>query len=276
MSANPTLIAQISDLHIKAQGRLSYQKVDTHTALLRAIATLNALQPRPDVVVITGDLVDFGTAAEYQTLRQALEGLERPFYLMAGNHDDRQALRAAFPDHTYLQQGPTLNWRLIVRDVQLLALDSSVPHQPWGELDDRQLRWLDDALTASPDMPTLVMLHHPPFVCGIDHMDRQRLRQPEALAAIIARHPQVERVLCGHVHRAVQTRFAGTLACIAPGVSHQVALDLQPDGPANFVLEPAGFLLHRWQREQGMTTHQCAIGDYDGPWPFYDENGLID
>lgn len=105
MSVEPTLIAQISDLHIKAHGRLSYKKVDTYNALLRAINTLNGLRPRPDAVVITGDLVDFGTAAEYQTLRQALATLDLPFYLMAGNHDDRQALRAAFPDHPICSRG---------------------------------------------------------------------------------------------------------------------------------------------------------------------------
>ena len=70
MSLQPTLIAQISDLHIKAHGRLSYKQVDTHAALLQVIDTLNTLQPRPDAVVITGDLVDFGGKAE------ASEGLE--------------------------------------------------------------------------------------------------------------------------------------------------------------------------------------------------------
>ncbi|BAN97383.1 metallophosphoesterase [Plautia stali symbiont] len=83
-------------------------------------------------------------------------------------------------------------------------------------------------------------------------------------------------MLSGHLHRSVQARFAGTLACVAPGVSHQVALDLRDNGPANFVLEPPGFLLHRWQPQQGMSTHLCAIGDYPRPWPFYDAQGLID
>ena len=276
MSVQPTLIAQISDLHIKAQGRLSYKKVDTQAALLRAIGTLNALQPRPDIVVITGDLVDFGTAEEYQTLWQILRRLQLPFYLMPGNHDDRQALRDAFPDHAYLQRGATLNWQLTVNGVKLLALDSSVPQQPWGYVDEEQLNWLAEALLHEPKLPTLVMLHHPPFASGIDHMDRQRLRNPDALAAVINQHPQVERVLCGHLHRSMQMRFAGTLACSAPGVSHQVAFDLQSDGPAHFMLEPPGFLLHRWHPRQGMTTHQCAIGSYSGPWPFYDKNGLID
>nr|WP_310617111.1 phosphodiesterase [Pantoea cypripedii] len=276
MSEVMTLIAQISDLHIKAQGRLSYKKVDTQAALLRVIDTLNQLRPRPDVVVITGDLVDFGLPEEYQTLRQVLQGLQLPYLLMPGNHDDRQALRAAFPEHTYLQRGETLNWQTRVNGVQLLALDSSVPQQPWGYVDEAQLLWLDEQLKSAPDTPTLVMLHHPPFITGIGHMDKQPLRNPDALAAVIRQHPQVERVLSGHLHRSIQARFAGTLACTAPGVSHQVAFDLSADGPANFVLEPPGFLLHRWHPQQGMTTHLCAIGDYPGPFPFYDINGLID
>ncbi|WP_083810330.1 phosphodiesterase [Pantoea sp. At-9b] len=271
-----TLIAQISDLHIKAQGRLSYKKVDTQAALLRVIETLNRLQPRPDVVVITGDLVDFGLAEEYQTLRQALAELQLPYLLMPGNHDDRQALRDAFPEHRYLQQGETLHWQQHVKGVNLLALDSSVPQQPWGYVDEAQLQWLDEKLKQAPHTPALVMLHHPPFMTGIGHMDRQPLRNPEALAAVISQYPQVERVLSGHLHRSIQARFAGTLACTAPGVSHQVAFDLSQHGPANFVLEPPGFLLHRWHPQQGMTTHLCAIGDYPGPFPFYDINGLID
>lgn len=276
MSEALTLIAQISDLHIKANGRLSYKKVDTQAALLRVIDTLNRLTPRPDMVVITGDLVDFGNAEEYQTLRTALRRLQLPYMLMAGNHDDRQQLRAAFPEHHYLQRGETLNWQARVKGVQLLALDSSVPQQPWGYVDQAQLEWLEEQLAREPQLPTLVMLHHPPLVSGIGHMDKQPLRNPDALAAIIRQHPQVERVLSGHLHRSVQARFAGTLACVAPGVSHQVAFDLSENGPANFVLEPPGFLLHRWHPQQGMTTHQCAIGDYPGPWPFYDANGLID
>ncbi|MBP2168366.1 3',5'-cyclic AMP phosphodiesterase CpdA [Erwinia toletana] len=276
MSAQTVLIAQISDLHIKAQGKLSYGKVDTLGALHKAIATLNQLQPRPDCVVITGDLVDFGRADEYQTLREALEALDIPWYVMAGNHDDRQQLKAAFADHPYLDQhAERVEWQAECGPLRLLALDSSVPGQPHGELVVESLAWLDQQLQLQPHRPTLVMLHHPPFISGIDHMDRQRLINPQDLAAIIVRHPQVERVLCGHLHRSMQVRFAGTLACSAPGASHQVALDLQPDGPAHFCLEPAGFLLHRWREQQGMVTHQCVIDKFPGPWPFYSADGAL-
>ncbi|TFZ51134.1 phosphodiesterase [Serratia proteamaculans] len=271
------LLAQISDLHIKAGGRLSYKKVDTFAALHVGIQRLNQLEPRPDAVVITGDLVDFGRDDEYQQLRQALATLTIPYFVIPGNHDDRPALRRAFADHPYLHlQDEFIQWVCDDYPVRLIGLDSTEPGLPGGRLCEQRLAWLDAQLALATERPTVVMLHHPPFISGITHMDRQRLANPEALAVVLRRHPQVVRLLCGHLHRSIQSLFAGTLACSAPGLSHQVALDLRQDGPANFVLEPAGFLLHRWAAGQEMTTHHCVLGEYDGPYPFYDEQGLID
>jgi len=273
----PFIIAHLSDLHIKAGGKLSYKKVDTQGALRAAINTLNRLTPRPNVLVITGDLVDFGHDDEYQTLRQALAALTMPYFVILGNHDDRQALRRAFGDHDYLtRQSGFIQWAVNEYPVRLIGLDSTVPGASHGELCQQRLTWLDEQLALEPEKPTLVMLHHPPFISGIEHMDLQRLAKVQGLAAVIQCHPQVERVLCGHVHRTIQSRFAGTLACSAPGASHQVAFELSPGAPAHFVLEPAGFLIHRWAPGQGMTTHHCFVGDFDGPYPFYDANGLID
>lgn len=277
LTQQAVLIAQISDLHIKAGGKLSYRKVDTSGALRKAIDRLNSLCPRPDTVVITGDLVDFGNEEEYRTLKEALETLAIPYWLMVGNHDDRQAVRNVFSDRSELfQHQEFIQWEGECGPLRLLALDSTVPGKPQGELCAERLNWLNEKLEEQPLRATLVMLHHPPFISGIEHMDRQRLQNPQQLAAVLAQHPQVERVLCGHIHRSMQAAFAGTIACSAPGVSHQVAFDLSPDGPAHFCLEPAGFLLHRWTPGQGILTHQCVIEQFDGPYPFYDENGLID
>lgn len=131
-------------------------------------------------------------------------------------------------------------------------------------------------LAEQPAKPTLVMVHHHPFISGIDHMDRQPLLNPSAFAEVIGKHAQVERVLCGHLHRSVQARFASTLAISCPGVSHQVSLDLTRNGPSRFQLEPPGYLLHQWSKANGMITHQGFIDHYPGPFPFYDANGLID
>lgn len=273
----PFLIAQISDLHIKAGGKLSYKKVDTLGALQAAIDKLNRLMPRPDIVVITGDLVDFGRDDEYTTLRQELGRLAMPYFVIPGNHDDRHALRRGFSEHTYLFQHPTfIQWVVDEYPVRLIGLDSTISGEGGGKLCSQRLMWLDQQLSQQREKTTLVMLHHPPFSCGITHMDQQYLTNPDGLAAIIQQHPQVERVLCGHVHRHIQSCFAGTLACSAPGLSHQVALNLLPDSPAHFVLEPAGFLLHYWLSGQNVVTHYCVVEDAEGPYPFFDVNGLID
>lgn len=275
--AEHCLIAQISDPHIKAGGRLSYRQVDTAGALRQAIHKLNHLTPRPDLLLISGDLVDFGQSQEYATLREILADLRLPVYLIPGNHDDRDKLRTAFPDHSYLFQHPRfIQWVVDDFPVRLIGLDSTLPGHPHGTLCLERLRWLDETLLQQPARPTLVMLHHHPFISGIGHMDRQRLQNADALVKVIGQHPQVERVLCGHLHRGIQARFANTLAISCPGVSHQVSLDLTSEGPSNFHLEPPGYLLHHWTPSIGMVTHQGFIVEYPGPFPFYDDSGLID
>ncbi|NIF20184.1 phosphodiesterase [Candidatus Pantoea multigeneris] len=271
------VLAHISDLHIKAAGRLSYQKVDTQQALQQCIDQLNQLRPAPDAVVITGDLTDFGRDEEYAEARALLDQLDLPWFAIPGNHDERSAFRRAFADKSWLpQNGEFINWVVDDFPVRIVALDTTVPGQSWGEFCAQRADWLGTVLAQQPDKPTMVLLHQHPFISGIDHMDRQNLRDSARLAETLSQAPQVERVLCGHVHRFMVSQLAGKVVCSAPGTSHQVAPDFTPAGPAHFVLEPAGLLLHRWVAQQGTTTHYLPIGHYPGPWPFYDANGLID
>lgn len=274
------LIAQISDLHIKSNGKPAYGRVDTAAYLRRCIAQLGALDPRPDAVLITGDLVDFGDADEYRFLRGLLDALPMPYYLCIGNHDGRDALREVFSDHEYLKQHPRfVQYAVELGALRVVVLDTQDPPHGGGRLCDERLAWLEATLADAPPKPTLLAMHHPPFACGIEHMDVQNLAAPDAakLAAIVARHPEIERVLCGHVHRAIQQRFAGTLASICPSPAHQVALDLRKNGPSRFVMEPPAFQLHRYTPEDGLVTHTAYIGDFGGTYPFFDEhNRLID
>lgn len=274
----PFLVAQISDLHLKAGQRLTYGVVDTLGALRRAVDHLNVSDPRPDIVVISGDLVDFGRADEYAVLHPELARLHMPYYLVPGNHDSRGPLLEAFRDHAYLPlsaEGP-LDWVVDEHPLRLIGLDSTLPGSHGGQLHDSQLQWLDAQLSLRPEAPTLLILHHPPFISGIGHMDREPFINAAALEQVVARHPQVERLLCGHLHRPMQRRFGGSLSCVCPGTSHQIVLDLQEAAPAHFNLEPAGYLLHRWEAQQGLISHNGVFGDYPGPYPFYDAHGLID
>jgi 3',5'-cyclic-AMP phosphodiesterase len=273
----PVYIAQISDLHIKRPGSLAYGRVDTAAALERAVAALNEFTPKPNFVVISGDLADTPTAEEYLHLKRLLAKLKLPFAGIPGNHDSRELMRAALPQAYAFPSGP-LNQRIEVAGLDLVLLDSSVPGKPHGELDAPSLQWLETMLVSSPDRPALLFLHHPPFRTGIWHMDRQNLLNAGELAPIIRRHPRVQLIASGHVHRATLTMLAGVPTTICPAPNHAVDLDLAQLREPSFKVEPPAFHLHAWFPGEGfgsVVTHQVPIGTFDGPHPFFTPDGKL-
>jgi 3',5'-cyclic AMP phosphodiesterase CpdA len=263
------LIAQITDMHIKPLRKLAYGRVDTSAYLERCVAHLNALAPRPDVVLATGDLVHSGAAEEYANLRALLQPLEIPLYLIPGNHDDRERMRETFPDHAYLTGGEGfLHYTLEAYPLRLIALDTLLPGEGKGLFCEERLAWLSERLREQPERPTVLFMHHPPFSTGIAYMDGMGLEGAEAMAGVVAGHSNIQRILCGHLHRAIQTLWAGTLVSCAPSPAHQVALELGEADGGNFILEPPACHLHLWRPGEGLITHLSFIGDFDGPYPF--------
>lgn len=263
------LIAQISDLHIVVGGKLAYGIVDTVKMLSECVAKIMSLTPLPDVVLITGDSVDFGRREEYSLLKELLSPLDMPLYFAVGNHDERSALRAEFSGtgFEYLDQcNEFLQYTVQLGDIRLVTLDTCVPGEGGGKLCSKRLTWLDDRLSENQS-PTLVAMHHPPFVTGIVNMDAIGLEGSQALESIISRHSHVERLLCGHIHRSIQCRFGGTIASTCPSSAHQVVLDLRTDGADCFVMEPPGYQLHVWQTGR-LISHTCVVGTFEGPYLF--------
>jgi 3',5'-cyclic AMP phosphodiesterase CpdA len=278
MPSRQLRIAQISDLHIKPPGTLAYGRVDTAKALQRCIATLNAFEPAPDFVVISGDLADTPNAQEYDHLKQLLAPLKLRFAGIPGNHDSRELLRAAFPGAPYAFPSGALNQKIEIGELDLLLLDSSVPRKPHGELDAPTLSWLDTTLASSSSRPALLFLHHPPFITGISHMDRQNLNNAAELETIIRRHPRALAVATGHVHRATLTMFAGRPCTICPAPNHAVDLDLADLRGPSLRIEPPAFHLHIWFGGEGfgqLVTHHVPIGEFDGPHPFFGPDGKL-
>jgi Icc protein len=262
------IVAQLSDPHVVAPGQVLYGRVDTPACLARAVAEINNLDPLPDVTVVTGDLVGHKEPAEYEHLRRLLAPLRMPVFLIPGNVDSRDLLRATFGNDGYLPKDGFLQYAVEDYPLRLVALDTHIPGEGGGELCDERLAWLDRTLAEAPEKPTLLLMHHPPFATGIERMDKAGLRNSEAFAAVVARHPQVERILCGHLHRAIDRRFAGTVAGTAPSTAHQMRLDLRTGSTSlRFMLEPAGYQLHLWREDTGLVTHTALIGDWPGPFP---------
>jgi 3',5'-cyclic AMP phosphodiesterase CpdA len=261
-------IAQITDTHIRPPGKLLMGRVDTARFLADAVAAVNRLDPPVDLVLLTGDLVEKATAEEYAHFAALIASLKAPAFLIPGNHDARDALRQAFPEHRYLPRTGFLQYTLEDWPVRIVALDTLIPGQGGGELCAERIAWCERALAAAPARPTIVMMHHPPFATGILHMDRYGLANREAFAAVVARHPNIERIVAGHLHRSIQARFAGAVATTCPSAAHQIALDLVPGTPLRFVMEPPAIQLHVWSEAAGLVTHTVPVGEFAGPYPY--------
>lgn len=134
------LIAQISDFHLKPEGILAYDVADTASPLNRAVDHINHLNPIPDLVLVTGDLVDEGAQESYTFLRQLLSPLKPPLVIIPGNHDHKESLRKTFPEHNYLHRGieeegeKYICFTLENYPIRLIGLDTVTPGEHGGGL----------------------------------------------------------------------------------------------------------------------------------------------
>jgi len=265
-----TRIIQISDPHIVPHGQLAYGQVDTAKALTDCVETINRSLPEigpVDMVIVAGDLTDFGTKEEYQRFCTLMEPLDLPYRAIPGNHDDVAVMRACFWDQSWMPlQGP-INWALDFGDLAVIGLDSSVAGKAHGHLTDETLCFLSETLDAQEGSPTIVTMHHPPVLTGIEKMDIQNLRDSKQLKKILSGYKGELRLTCGHVHRNIVTSFGDVICQIAPGVSHAVTMDLRAGAPNCLTKEPGGFLLH--EIRGGIMSHHILVGRYPGPFLFY-------
>lgn len=254
------IIAQISDFHVDLRVQARGGMIDTRERLRQAVAHVKALRPAPDVVLATGDLVNDGTSEQYAIVRQALAALPMPCYVIPGNHDHRENLRRGFADQRYLAEtGEFLHYVVEDYPLRLIALDTLVPGRDEGELCEQRLAWLRVRLAEGPKRPTLVFMHHPPFVTGLPTFDSIGLRGAAQMGEIISQHPQVEAVICGHVHRSIHTRWCGTVACTASSVSFQYPMDITGLSVIEPLDETPAARLYVWQQPTGLVAHTFGI-----------------
>ncbi len=230
----------------------------------RVIAHVMRLSTRPDVVIVTGDCVENGTPSEYERFRELLRPLTMPVYVIPGNHDNRDAFLAMFGaqgEHALegFAQYTVEGW-----PVRLIALDTHIPGRGAGELCERRRQWLRDRLTEASTQPTLVFMHHPPFRIGIAVFDAIGLVDPAAFGSIIQEHPQVERIVAGHIHMMMLQRFHGTVAVTCPASAQHMLPDFSRADKLVVQKQPPSCLLHVWSDNTGLMTLPSMIGDH-GP-----------
>ena len=225
-----TMLAQISDLHLDVDS----DDRGAAAALEAAVAALLELRRAPDAVLVSGDLGERGGVAEYTLARELLAPLPMPVHLLAGNHDDGDALADVF--------GTPVRYTVEVGELALVGCDTTLPGRMEGSLD---VGWLEAQLEATRGRPAVVAMHHPPVLTGIPVLDDIGLpaEHRAALGELLARFPNVRRVVAGHVHRTVFGVLGGCGVVTAPGTNLQARLEIGARA-FDFRAEPPGFLLH--------------------------------
>jgi 3',5'-cyclic AMP phosphodiesterase CpdA len=264
------LIAQISDLHVGGADVAAYYRLDTRAMLEAAVARINALSMRPALCLVTGDIVENGTAEEYRLARTELDRLAMPWCALPGNHDVRAPMRAVFSDRVPVdEKNEFLHYAIEDFPLRILMLDSVVPGSTHGKLCAARSEWLRTQLSGEREKPTLLAMHHPPFATRQPTVDRVCLAHAGDFAALVSCFPQVEAIISGHVHRSICSRVAQAAASSCPSTAHQMMLALRESDPMAFTHEPPGFQLHWWDGPGTWTTHTIHIGQFDGPFAFH-------
>ncbi|MGW3408497.1 phosphodiesterase [Streptomyces sp. NPDC000888] len=244
------VLAHISDLHLDGTERATERAQ-------RVRDRLWALPGRVDALLVTGDIADHGSEAEYEEAARVL-GLRdsaTPFPVLTcpGNHDSRA------PYHKVLLGEPAadgpVNSVHVFDDAAVLMCDSSIPGRDEGELDEETYAWIEATLDElNGAVPALLAFHHPPVALHHPLPDAYQLRRPGSLAALLERRPEVAGLITGHAHTPAATSFAGRPLVVGPGVTWTLRLPWEGEGAADRDAPP-GFAFHVLDDEGRLTSH---------------------
>ncbi|QDH36278.1 phosphodiesterase [Porphyrobacter sp. YT40] len=261
------LIAQMTDIHVGFAPDEQPEELNL-TRFRATLARLLEGPNRPDLLVLSGDITDHGDAESFAKTAALLADCPCPILPLVGNHDSRAGLIGAFPQ-VVPAEGGFLHYVVEAPlGLRIICLDTLEEGRHGGAFCAARASWLTERLAEAPDQPTLIFMHHPPVVAGIDWMDPA---PDEAwitrLRAVLEGQHQVQAIHCGHLHRPITTRFAGIPLGVTPSVAPLVAMDLNPidkDVPDNRALittEQPTYALHRWDGTS-LVSHYERVGDW--------------
>lgn len=260
------VLIHVSDPHFLAEGARLGGRYDVEANFARTLDAIKAVHPHPSAIVVTGDLADLGEPDAYRRLRNAVEPvadeLDAPIIWVAGNHDERPALRAGLLDAEPTEDPVTGIWDL--DGLRLIALDTSVPGWHHGDIDQAQLSWLADALADPAPHGTLLAMHHPPIPSHLPLFDILELRHQDELAEVI-RGTDVRGILAGHLHYSSQGTFAGVPVSVASATCYTMNV-ARPSAEVNGMDAAQAFqLVHVYPQTITHTVvpvTQATTGDY--------------
>lgn len=196
----------MSDPHFTKEGDV--QKHDPRVRLTAAIEYTNRLYSDANLCIISGDLVNRGTVADYAALKDNLDTLKIPFLPMAGNHDERVNLRATLPLPDTCMEN-FIQYSVTIAEGILLCIDTQKTGSDAGEFCKERRDWLHRALQNAGNTPVYIFMHHPPMNLGLPMQDTDKMENGEAFLDLLSEFDCVKYLFIGHVHRPVTGTVRG-------------------------------------------------------------------
>jgi Icc protein len=255
------LIAQVTDIHLGFEpgnpAEFNRKRLD------QVLKQLKEMNPKPDLLLATGDLTEFGDSDSYRRLTNAFKQVDCRVLPMVGNHDVRLSFAEWFPD-VPLADG-FVQYVVDADPLRIILIDTLEEGRHGGAFCDVRAAWLNARLDEDTSRPSVIVMHHPPVEVGIIWMNTH----PEEdwvtrFRACVAGRRNIVAIICGHLHRAITTQWEGTTIAICPATAPQVALDMSPidpDKPDNrpmIIADPPAFALHWWNGSELITHFETA------------------
>lgn len=251
------IVAQISDTHIALDTPDADRRIRDFEL---TVADINALDPTPDVIIHTGDIVHNERKDEYAAAAAVLARARAPVYVMAGNKDDRENLRAAFSRYGYLAPDSSfIDYAIEGYPVRLIALDTLSSNGNRGDFCGERLKRFADMIDAETTKPVAVFTHHPPFevMVGPDRIHFETMEAMSALREALQRSGRVVAIFSGHVHRAAEGHVGNIRATVMPCIATSLR---KGDYPANMQARPV-YHIHRFDPAFGFTIETRIVAD---------------
>jgi 3',5'-cyclic AMP phosphodiesterase CpdA len=250
------IIAQISDTHIALDTPDAGRRMRDFA---RTVEDINALDPAPDAIVHTGDIVHNGRQDEYAQAAAILAQARAPVYVLAGNKDDRTKLRDTFSACGYLAHDcDFIQYAIDDHPVRLIVADTLSSHSNKGDFCRERARHLHEIIDAETTKPIAVFAHHPPFevLVGPDRLHFDTTDAMTRLRQVVQDSGRVIAVFSGHVHRAAEGHVASISATVMPCVATTLR---KGNYPARMKMRPV-YHVHRFDPVWGFATETRIVG----------------
>lgn len=223
--AREVTFVHLTDLHIGDPAADDHLFSDTCETLRLVMALVSTIEPKPSFIVASGDLSNRGDAESYAALTELMQATDLPIVYALGNHDTRVGFYAGMGIDPAYGDAPYIHDR-VIDDVHIITLDSSTPGFIGGSIEDEQFEWLERVLDTHPDLPKLIVCHHPPAL-GEDPDDahwRHVAFEHSVRLAETLKGRNIIGILSGHIHHDRVSVWHGIPVVV--GIGQHAATDI--------------------------------------------------